>query len=76
MKIQVLFLFYFFYSMDVALVKSHIVYQHLNENLNLLDSKIVLGSFLIGKHNKSQKPSQRVIQLKESLPIDYPSQHT
>ena len=40
--------------MDVALVNSHIVYQHLNGNVNLLNFKIVIANDLTGKHSNRQ----------------------
>ena len=50
--------------MEVDLVSSHIVYQHLNGNLNLLDFKIVIANFSIGKHSNHQRafPHQRAFQ--------------
>ena len=57
------FEFIFFYLMDVALVNSHIIYQNLNGNLNLLDSE----NCLTGKHSFVKELSSRFFQLKESL---------
>lgn len=44
-----------FFLMDAAPVNSHIVYEKLNGNLNLLDFKIVVANFLIEKYRNRQR---------------------
>ena len=41
--------------MDVALVNSHVVYQQLSGNPNLLDFKIAIANPLIGKNSNCQR---------------------
>ena len=53
----------FFDLVDVALVNNP-VYQQLNDNLNLLDFKIVLANSLIGKYSNHQRAFPRARQLK------------
>ena len=63
--------------MDVALGNSHIVYQELHGNLNLLDFKIVITNFFIGKISNRQRafPQSRPTKRKsesQAGPADTP----
>ena len=45
----------FFDLMGMALLNSHIVYQQLNSNLNLLDFKVIIAKSLIVKYSNRQR---------------------